>query len=123
MPTRRPHLASDLNKTGTKSKGGRQDPDQGCAYIAAGTWRAGAAPFCGAPVVPGSSYCARHAPLCGVDPASERGEQIAAEQDAAAAMSLLPECEAYAVPDPLEEEGALEAWDLPSTIVSNREEE
>jgi hypothetical protein len=108
-----------LNKTGTSSRG----PDEGCVYIAAAKWRAGAAPFCGAPVLPGSSYCARHAPLCGVDPASERGEQIAAEQDAVAAMSLLPDLGTCAVPEPLEEEGALEAWDLPWPAASNAEEE
>jgi hypothetical protein len=123
LPTRRSHSGENWNKTRTKTKDSRRKPDQGCAYIAAGTWRVGAAPFCGAPVLPGSSYCARHAPLCGVDPGSERGEQIAAEQDAVAAMSLLPDLGTCAVPEPLEEEGALEAWDLPCPIASDAEEE
>lgn len=123
MPAHRSHSAQGWNKTRTKGKTSSQEPDEGCVYITVAKWRAGAAPFCGAPVLPGSSYCARHAPLCGVDPASERGEQIAAEQDAAAAMSLLPDLEAYAVPEPLDEEGALEAWDLPCPIANNAEEE
>ena len=119
MPTHRSHSAKNWNKTRTMS----QEPNGGCVYIIAATWRVGAAPFCGAPVLPGSSYCARHAVLCGVDPASERGEQIAAEQDAAAAVDLLPDCEACAVPEPLEEDGAIEAWELPSPIASDAEEE
>ncbi|MGH7034880.1 MAG: hypothetical protein ACREFL_14205, partial [Stellaceae bacterium] len=83
MPTHRCHSGLIWNKTRTKGKRSPQEPepDAGCVYIAAAKWRAGAAPFCGAPVLPGSAYCARHAPLCGVDPASKRGEQIAAEQD------------------------------------------
>lgn len=123
MLTLRCHFAQNLNKTRTKTKSSPQRPDGSCVYITAAKWRVGAAPFCGAPVLPGSSYCARHAVLCGADPASERGEQIAAEQDAAAAMSLLPHLEACAVPEPLEEEGAIEAWDLPCPIASHAEEE
>ncbi|MGH7033229.1 MAG: hypothetical protein ACREFL_05825 [Stellaceae bacterium] len=120
MPTYRRHSAKNWNKIGTISP---QALDGGCVYITPATWRAGAAPFCGAPVLPGSSYCARHAPLCGVDPASKRGEQIAAEQDAAAAVSLLRHLEAFAVLEPLEEEGGLDAWDLPCPIAGNAEEE
>lgn len=123
MPTRRYYSAQNMNKTRTKIKRSPQEPDEACVYITAPTWRAGTAPFCGAPALPGSSYCARHALLCGVDAASERGEQIAAEQDAAAAMSLLPDLGICAVPEPLEEEGALEAWDFPCPIVSNAGEE
>ncbi|HKT18282.1 MAG TPA: hypothetical protein VJR47_09585 [Stellaceae bacterium] len=87
-----------------------------CSYIAAGTWRSGAAPFCGAPALPGSSYCAVHAPLCGVDPASQQGARIAAEQDEAAAAMLRapsPRFAACAVPEPVEEDGSLEDCDLP----------
>ena len=36
-----------------------------CAYVAATAWRYGAGgPFCGAPALPGSSYCAPHHALC-----------------------------------------------------------
>ena len=36
----------------------------GCAFIAVDRWPAGFPPFCGAPVVPGSAYCPRHAAHC-----------------------------------------------------------
>jgi len=59
-------------------------PARPCRYIATATWRAGAPPYCGEPALPGSAYCARHAPLCAVDPASKAGGRLAAAQDLAA---------------------------------------
>lgn len=96
-----------------------------CAYIAAETWQAGAPPpFCSATAQPGSAYCAAHARLCAVDPASRQGARIAFEQDLAARASPPPALKhlaAYAVPEAMDEEGALEDPDLLVAIESNGE--
>src|SRR5579864_2141020 len=61
---------------------GRDKADEPrCAYIAADSWPPGAPPFCGAPVLLGSPYCAEHTRLCTADPASEEGARIALTQD------------------------------------------
>jgi hypothetical protein len=43
-----------------------------CSYVEAEDWHYGdASPFCDAPTVPGSSYCARHKALCHLAPGAE----------------------------------------------------
>jgi hypothetical protein len=43
-----------------------------CSYVEAEDWHYGeGSPFCDAPTVPGSSYCARHKALCRLDPDAE----------------------------------------------------
>jgi hypothetical protein len=71
---------------------GRQASDRPrCGYVVAATWRYGAPdPFCDAPALPGSSYCAAHRALCAVDPATEEGRRLASRQ-AAAAQAALPD--------------------------------
>jgi hypothetical protein len=88
---------------------------QRCAYIVAETWQAGAPPFCSAAAQPGSAYCATHARLCAVDPASRHGARVAFEQDLAARAAPPPALKhlaAYAVPEALDEEGVLEDPDV-----------
>lgn len=120
-------LPEDKNKIETSDVSAEKTEPARCSYIAACTWQTGAPPFCGEPVLPGSSYCRRHAPLCRVDPASREGAQIAAEQESAAIAAPAlsepwPHLAPCAVPDPLEEEDMLEAWDLPFTTTSDGEE-
>src|SRR5262249_20343119 len=43
-----------------------------CSFVVA-DWRTGAEPFCGAPTRPGSSYCARHQPICVLSRESAEG--------------------------------------------------
>jgi hypothetical protein len=90
---------------------------QGCAYIAADIWPPGAPPFCNAPVLLGSPYCAEHTRLCTVDPASAEGERIAITQDLAArAASPPPELDhltPIALPEPIEDDGKLDERELP----------
>lgn len=83
-----------------------------CGYVAAKTWRYGAGdPFCNAPAVKGSSYCARHRARCAIAPASEAGTQAAAAllragdresappaEFAYLVLPLMPELEADAEP-------------------------
>jgi len=82
-----------------------ESPWPGCAFIAAWDWEPGAAPYCGAPVQPGSSYCAAHHRLCYLDP-----EAIAALEEAQAqphetiAPSRRVRCLALAATSPEEEE-------------------
>jgi len=126
LPRGKRFTSRDKNKSRTFGSASDLKPRHRCSYITAGTWRSGAAPFCGALALPGSSYCAVHAPLCGVDPASQQGVRIAAEQDAAAASMLRepsPQGADCAIPEPLEEEDALAAWDLPFKISRCMEEE
>ena len=88
-----------------------------CAYIAADTWPPGAPPFCGAPVRPGSAYCATHARLCTADPASAEGVRIAIAQDLAARVVPPPELDhlaPVALPEPIEPD-ALDQRELPLT--------
>lgn len=47
-------------------------PRRACSFVVA-DWRDGAEPFCGAPAVTGSPYCARHEPLCIVPRDSPEG--------------------------------------------------
>lgn len=96
-----------------------------CAYIAADSWPPGAPPYCGAPVRPGSSYCARHALLCSFDPASRDGAQIAIAQDLAGRTPpprALKHLAACVVPEPDEEESKLDVRELPFTTSQPREE-
>ncbi len=90
-----------------------------CAYIAAERWPPGRAPYCGAAVVPGSSYCAEHAALCLLDPASEAGAALTREQARAAASAPppdLPLLHAVAAPEPEDGDDAIEDWrPMPAT--------
>ena len=63
-----------------------------CSYVVA-DWRAGGEPFCGAPTRRGSSYCARHQPLCVVarESAEGRARVAALIEDAEAAPEPPPE--------------------------------
>jgi hypothetical protein len=56
------------------------DDPGNCRFIAAERWEAGAAPYCGAPVLPGSSYCPSHRRLCYIDPASPQAVGIVIAQ-------------------------------------------
>lgn len=49
-----------------------------------------APPFCDAPALPGSSYCARHRALCILAPGSAAAESAARALDAAAAAAPAP---------------------------------
>ncbi|HXP73404.1 MAG TPA: hypothetical protein VN823_04605 [Stellaceae bacterium] len=62
-----------------------------CSFVVA-EWRTGAEPFCGAPTRPGSSYCARHQPVCIVPRESAEGRLREA--------ALLEEAEAAPEPPP-----------------------
>jgi hypothetical protein len=89
---------------------------QRCAYIAADTWPPGAPPFCGAPVLLGSPYCAAHTRLCTADPASEEGALIAMTQDLAARAAPPPELRhlaPIAVPEPTPDDDTLADSELP----------
>lgn len=89
-----------------------------CGYVVASRWHYGAPdPFCGAPAVPGSSYCALHRSLCAVDPASAAGRRLAVRQAAAARAVLPAEFPPLAAPEPLPDPDPVEALaglDLPS---------
>jgi len=62
-----------------------------CGYVALVGWRYGAAPpFCDAPALPGSSYCAHHRSLCIIAPGSAAAELAARTLDAAAAAAPAP---------------------------------
>lgn len=64
-----------------------------CGYVDAEAWHYGEGnPFCDAPALPGSSYCARHQALCAVAPDSPAG--------AAAARALAEAADAATVPPP-----------------------
>jgi hypothetical protein len=89
---------------------------RGCAYIAADTWPPGTPPFCGAPVLLGSPYCAEHTRLCTVDPASEAGARVAITQELAARAAPPPELDhltPIALPEPVEDDEKLDESDLP----------
>jgi hypothetical protein len=76
-----------------------------CGYVALVGWRYGeATPFCDAPALPGSSYCARHRSLCIIAPGSAAAESAARalDQVASAAPAPPPELaflDAAAVPE------------------------
>jgi hypothetical protein len=89
---------------------------QGCAYIAADTWPAGAPRFCGAPVLLGSPYCAEHTRLCTADPASAEGARIAIAQDLAARAAPPPELDhlaPIALPERTSDDEKLDTSELP----------
>jgi hypothetical protein len=63
-----------------------------------------APPFCDAPALPGSSYCARYRALCVIAPGSAAAERAARRLDEAAAAASAPSGElefldAAAVPE------------------------
>lgn len=75
-----------------------------CAYVAAIAWRYGAGdPFCGAPAVPGSSYCAPHHALCAlVAGSAEAAGAARAQADAGGETPPLPGLIRNELPLPLE---------------------
>lgn len=79
-----------------------------CRFITAETWEAGTPPpFCGGIAQRGSAYCATHARLCAVDPASPQATRIAFAQKLAARTSPPPALKhlaACAVPDAADDE-------------------
>ncbi len=87
-----------------------------CCFIAAESWPAGEPPFCGAPALPGSPYCASHASLCAAAARSPKGARIALAQDLAARAEPPPELGHLAVcvvPEEREGQEGLERWDMP----------
>src|SRR5258706_16239042 len=53
-----------------------------CGYVARAGWRyGGATPFCDAPALPGSSYCAGPRALCTIAPGSAAAETAAPAPD------------------------------------------
>ncbi len=62
-----------------------------CGYVARAGWRYGkGAPFCDAPALPGSSYCARHRALCTIAPGTAAAEIAARALDRAADAAPAP---------------------------------
>jgi hypothetical protein len=87
-----------------------------CGYVADARWHYGAgSPFCDAPAVAGTSYCARHLALCTVPAASPEGARLAAEQRRAAEFAAGASGAAGLVdlPDIDDEADALAALPLP----------
>lgn len=76
-----------------------------CSFVVA-DWREGGEPFCGTPTRPGSSYCARHQPLCIVPRESAEGRSRVA--------TILEEVEA--VPSPPPELAHLKETTLPESL-------
>lgn len=79
---------------GTVNHSGRDagtSASETCSFVVADERWAGD-PFCGAPTRPGSSYCARHLPLCVVPRGSAEGRSRAA--------ALMDEAEAAPEPPP-----------------------
>ena len=86
-----------------------------CGYVARGSWRYGeAGPFCDAPAVPGSSYCAEHRALCTIAPgsAAAAGAARALDQAADAARTPPPELFFLAAAPPPELDAAAEPEDI-----------
>jgi hypothetical protein len=62
-----------------------------CGYVARAGWRYGMAPpFCDAPALPGSSYCAHHRALCILVPGSAAAESAVRMLEEAAAAAPAP---------------------------------
>jgi len=69
----------------------RRAAPERCGYVARDGWRYGkGAPFCDAPALPGSSYCARHRALCTIAPGTEAAETAARALDHAADAAPAP---------------------------------
>lgn len=99
-------LTADENTTGTvgqepKRAGdyARNDDPTGrrqrrCSYVAAECWHYGAGdPFCPAPALPDSSYCAEHKALCRLAPGSAAADRAAAALQRAAEAAQGPPAE------------------------------
>jgi hypothetical protein len=81
-----------------------------CAFIAAAEWAVGAVPFCGAPSLPGSSYCAAHHRLCHLDPASAPAIELVLARELAPRATRRVRCLALSdVPEDDAEESESEA--------------
>jgi hypothetical protein len=90
-----------------------------CAYVVR-SWRfGGLSPFCDAPTVARTPYCARHLALCRVGPATAEGRRLAAGQARLAEQASAPPQEfarldAVALPETLgEEPEPVDGVDLP----------
>ncbi|HTC18474.1 MAG TPA: hypothetical protein VK690_05125, partial [Stellaceae bacterium] len=119
---RQDNLALDENNSGTSGTiGGVNSPvtciakvcDQyeskpggRCGFVVA---PGSSQPFCDAPALPGSSYCARHHALCAVKPDSDEAARLLRDQDSAAARAGPPPPEL----------GFLAAGDPPERIEEN----
>lgn len=103
--------------SGDAARGRRRRPPRRCGYVVAPEWRYGAPdPFCGAPAMAGSSYCAAHRALCVVDPATAAGRRLSVRQAAAGHAILPAEFPPLAAPEPLPDPDPVEALaglDLP----------
>jgi hypothetical protein len=89
---------------GATVPGDRAPASRRCSYVVTATWRYGAPdPFCTAPALAGSSYCATHRALCAVDPVSSEGRRLARGQAAAASVPLPEAFPPLAMPEPVPE--------------------
>ena len=81
-----------------------RSPLERCGYVVRDGWRYGeAAPFCDAPALPRSSYCAHHRALCTIAPGSTAAETAGRALD----------CVAEAAPAPPPELAYLDAASVP----------
>lgn len=87
-------LSPHENISGTSSQETSAESDASggcCAFVTVNNWRYGDGdPFCGAPAVAGSAYCAVHRALCQIPPGTRAG--------IAAARALRREAEIAAPP-------------------------
>jgi hypothetical protein len=106
---------SDLEMTVKPRDGAGNRSDAavpGCGFVLDG---GGAARFCDAPALPGSSYCRHHHALCQVPPGSREGARLAARQAAAAEHMLPPEL--TGLPAIVEPEAL--AWATPEEVMAD----
>jgi len=68
----RTKIARDATAVNENGMVNPADTRSQCSFIVTARWRFGGAdPFCNAPAVPGSAYCARHLARCAAAPESE----------------------------------------------------
>lgn len=113
----------DKNKTRTNSTrpvkpgedGTPSDLRRGCAFVAREPAASGrASPFCDAPALPGSAYCADHHAICDVAPGSAESERLGRDLEREAATESPPPEElsflaSVEIPEP-EPEAESEDW-------------
>ena len=108
--------------------GGSAAPDR-CGYVLRDGWRYGMAPpFCDAPALPGSSYCADHRALCVIAPGAAAAEVAARRlNEAAAGVAPSPRelafLDAAAVAEPeaaAERDDIAACFDLPPGTAARR---
>src|SRR5262249_10044011 len=102
VPDRPPHVnENERQRAGTTRL---------CSYVV-GDERLPEQPFCDAPALPGSSYCACHQPLCVVAPESPEGRRLGLALDA--------EAEA---PEPPDELAHLAVCETPEAMAEDPDE-